>query len=656
MATDASRGPICWLPKSHAAGEGLRVSPHISYRVLAVPASRADSDGRISVDSSNEVAGSATIWLGGGIHLKLLSYGLAGFESYGAEQRVTIHPEITFLAGRNNVGKSAMLRALYAFATQQGQVGIRQAFRATYRWSVPSGEVAARVPQQQARIAELLAQNPECTLRATFPALPFNTSLERLRGTEIGIEELGATARVDDGNQTAGVMWEDRRFLEGSAGVNELVALATQAAATVNYVGPRQVLRGPQQLYAQSQLHADGQNLTPVLYNLYVNHPRTHFLRLLEVIRETFPEIETIAFQVPPDVTQNQGEPVVHYSGRLDQPVALRFCGSGVEQMLALTVGILTAAEPRLFLIDEPQAYLHPHAERNLLALFERYPQHQYIVATHSPLLLNSRPLDQSRLVTIEAGGTRIVEPTGVDHLLGEIGIRAADLWLADRILWVEGPSDASVFETLIKRELPPSERATMSVREMPDSSRFSARSSKQAEATYRFCSSVVSAISPLHINIKFLFDRDEKTPDVMNAIKQNSGNRALFLEVRELENLFLVPDFLETAVRARCEDLELEPPAEGEVEARFRALLADVENRQLYAVPPSSEDERRAQVRGSRLLSELYWEFTTSEYNKSADGKALTELALDHAPQLLDPLRGVLQSLKANHAGPSAS
>jgi hypothetical protein len=205
--------------------------------------------------------------------------------------------------------------------------------------------------------------------------------------------------------------------------------------------------------------------------------------------------------------------------------------------MLALTLGVLTAAEPRIFLIDEPQAYLHPHAERSLLALFERYPQHQYIIATHSPLLLNSRPLDQSRLVTMEGGQTLVVEPTAADELLDEIGIRAADLWLADQILWVEGPSDVGAFEALMERELSPSERATTSVREMPDSSRFSARSSKQAAATYRFCPSVISAVSPLPVAIRFLFDRDEKTPEVISAIRESSGNRALVLPVRELEN-----------------------------------------------------------------------------------------------------------------------
>jgi hypothetical protein len=509
---------------------------------------------------------------------RLLSYAVAGFESYESEQRVTIHPEITFLAGRNNVGKSAMLRALHAFAKQDPDVRARAGFRVTYRWSVPSSELAARLGQHQERVARLLSPHPECTLRATFTSFPFNVSLENHPGTQILIEELGATARSADPAQPAParpavVAWAGEEFLPSNQGVADLIALATDAAAAVNYVGPRQVSRGRQMLYAQAQLEPDGRNLTQVLYHLSVNHPVTRFRRLIEVIKESFPEIETLGVQVPPDGSnQNQGEIVVHYSGRPDEPVPLRFCGSGVEQMLALTLGVLTASGPRIFLIDEPQAYLHPHAERSLLALFERHPQHQYLIATHSPLLLNSRPLDQSRLVTMEGGQTVVVEPTAADELLDEIGIRAADLWLADQILWVEGPSDVGAFEALMERELSPSKRAATSVREMPDSSRFSARSSKQATATYRFCSSVVSAISPLPVAIRFLFDRDEKSPDVISAIKQSSGNRALFLPVRELENLLLDGDFLETAIRARCEDLEIATPNEGELKLDFKS------------------------------------------------------------------------------------
>jgi hypothetical protein len=77
--------------------------------------------------------------------------------------------------------------------------------------------------------------------------------------------------------------------------------------------------------------------------------------------------------------------------------------------------------------------------------------------------------------------------------------------------------------------------------------------------------------------------------------------------------------------------------------------LIADADNIELYTSPPSGEESRLVEVRGSRLLDQLYHEFTNSEYRKTTDGRALTELALDSASQLLEPLRDVLRSLKSD-------
>jgi len=117
-------------------------------------------------------------------------------------------------------------------------------------------------------------------------------------------------------------------------------------------------------------------------------------------------------------------------------------------------------------LIDEPHAFLHPQAEHDLLTLLEEHPEHQYVIATHSNFLLNSRPLSHARLLRIEGGATRVLDATR-DELLSELGITAADLWLAERILWVEGSSEVSVFEQLLE-ELPPGQRAGVRIKRMP--------------------------------------------------------------------------------------------------------------------------------------------------------------------------------------------
>jgi predicted ATPase len=62
-------------------------------------------------------------------------------------------------------------------------------------------------------------------------------------------------------------------------------------------------------------------------------------------------------------------------------------CGTGIGQVLAMLYVVLTAEVPRTIIIDEPQSFLHPGAIRKLLDILKGYPQHQFIVSTHSSVV-----------------------------------------------------------------------------------------------------------------------------------------------------------------------------------------------------------------------------------------------------------------------------
>jgi predicted ATPase len=168
-----------------------------------------------------------------------------------------------------------------------------------------------------------------------------------------------------------------------------------ELATQIVYVAPRQIDRGQRHLYPQTELASDARNLSDVLVDLQLNHPTTLHRELVAFIQAVFPEIDTLTVQTASQAGANAlvGEPYVLYRGSAQRRVPLRACGSGVEQLIALAVAILISPPDRLFLIDEPQAYLHPHAERNLLDLLDAHPEHHYVIATHSHTLLGARPL-----------------------------------------------------------------------------------------------------------------------------------------------------------------------------------------------------------------------------------------------------------------------
>jgi predicted ATP-dependent endonuclease of OLD family len=68
--------------------------------------------------------------------MPLESFSLRGFQSYSNMQTVPLDPNLTLITGRNNVGKSSLLRAMRIFEDQQE--GAYDDFRISYRWTVDS--------------------------------------------------------------------------------------------------------------------------------------------------------------------------------------------------------------------------------------------------------------------------------------------------------------------------------------------------------------------------------------------------------------------------------------------------------------------------------------------------------------------------------------
>lgn len=386
-----------------------------------------------------------------------------------------------------------------------------------------------------------------------------------------------------------------------------------------------------------------------MLLYLILNHPYDIFAEVQSIMRTAFPGVRGIGvptLEQSGGGNQLQGEPQVYFDGR-SEPVPLRLCGTGLEQMLALAVGVLTARAPRLVLIDEPQAYLHPHAERSMLKLLEDHPEHQFVVATHSHTLLRSLRLGRTRLLSLENGRTRVAQVQDDEQALEALGVSAADLWLVDRLLWVEGSTEEAVFEMIAASRMSEAERSTLRIRRMPEASHFAAKSRKQADAAYRFCTQVASAIMPVAVQMLFVFDLDEKPPEFQDRMKDVSADRAAFLPVRELENLFLDVDLLHAGLTSLCGQYELDIPDKATVAETLDELVHSYDSKELYpAGRPSTGEELRV-VRASRVLAEMWWKLIEVEYDKVRDGERLTRASLAVGGSALTPLVEIIERLR---------
>jgi len=156
-----------------------------------------------------------------------------------------------------------------------------------------------------------------------------------------------------------------------------------------------------------------------------------------------FPLLNSVELRGQKGVTQllqllKQRRFTLRYGQGYDVRVALEDMSDGYQAMFAIVVEILTQAavsskvvpEPRqldaVILIDEIEAHLHPTWQRNVIPLLRAtFPRCQFIVSTHSPLVVASA----------EPGEVHVLEVTADGYVTQDVLEERLAMLGADRIL-----------------------------------------------------------------------------------------------------------------------------------------------------------------------------------------------------------------------------
>ncbi|MFG1814461.1 AAA family ATPase [Kribbella sp. NPDC049174] len=127
-----------------------------------------------------------------------------------------------------------------------------------------------------------------------------------------------------------------------------------------------------------------------------------------------------------------------------DRVLPLSHLGAGIEQVVVLAA-ICTEYRETLILLEEPDLYLHPTLQRQLLRHLLDKTSNTYVMATHSAALLDTDYANVFRVDWSADNGTSIDLVSGPQDrasLAIALGFRASDLVQANAVIWVEGPSD----------------------------------------------------------------------------------------------------------------------------------------------------------------------------------------------------------------------
>ena len=107
-----------------------------------------------------------------------------------------------------------------------------------------------------------------------------------------------------------------------------------------------------------------------------------------------------------------------------------------------------------IIIIEEPELYLHPELQKEMSwTLNEISKEHTVFFTTHSPLLLNKLNIENIRNIYFhEVLKTTKIQYADMEIICNDLWYNSLDIINKEKILFVEGTSDITIFEILINK------------------------------------------------------------------------------------------------------------------------------------------------------------------------------------------------------------
>ncbi|MEG9432541.1 ATP-dependent nuclease [Terriglobus sp. ADX1] len=397
---------------------------------------------------------------------------------------------------------------------------------------------------------------------------------------------------------------------------------------------------------ANSVLLPDARNLAEVLNSLQPN--ADYFKEYVDLVRFVLPQVKWISVEPRPSNTlQIKVWTVGKETLRDDLAMPLAECGTGLGQVLAILYVAFTSNTARVLLIDEPQSFLHPGAARNLIEALKKFPHHQYVITSHSASVISAADAGEILILRNSGSDSSIsVTDTNDNELLKkfleEIGTRLGDVFGMEQVIWVEGPTEAAIFPSILKRlkKLRPG-TVVVSIRNTGD------LESKDAERIFGIYNNLTSKASILPQTMTFLLDSELRTPAQQKEIETMSGGRAFFLPRRNIECYLLHAE----AVTAVCNAIE-GFSCDGNMldVTRVEESMITLAKQGKYwpsSKTPNSPNLDSPLIDGARLLSDLFSELseTRVRYRKTVHSVALYDWLSKHKGASVDEIDAFLNA-----------
>lgn len=598
--------------------------------------------------------------------MRLLKARVVGFQSFADSGELEFGPGINLLVGQNNAGKSALLRGLKLELANDRHRTPTGWLDAALPW--PYSDFVFELTGDELRMATLERNTPtiipvsieyrdqptvyaeqflsrsdlrlavrrraEGSFTATYPS--HGEFVYPGYGPQIGVRLYSADGvlRIEQHNNgddsmpdAAAYLWQTRMF----------------------YFSAERLSFGRTQVQYVHRLDATASNLAAVLNTLSGDRGDI-FRRLIDHLRELFPSVGNLSTRPEPGNAQ-MVEVRIWPTPAQERPelsFPLAQSGTGVAQVIAILTAVMTV-ESACIIIDEINSFLHPSAIKGLLRILQtEYSQHQYIISTHAPEVISFSNPDSIHLVkrsgyvsTVEALDAGSVG--SLRFVAAHLGVSMADVFAAERVIWVEGETEELVFPYLYREMVGPVPRGTIFTT-VAATGDFGAKR-RDRSMIYEAYARLSEAVATMPIAVVFGFDTETLTiPDKINMSRE-SGGRLHFLPRRHLECYFLDTSALADRINARDDQAHVDSSI---VEEKL-VELASQPRFGVGAIPADlSSEDWLAKVDAAKLLAALFSEISEAriEYNKTSDGLEIVKLMLARESVNLTPLVEYISSL----------
>jgi predicted ATPase len=615
--------------------------------------------------------------------MRIRSIRVCNYKSFRDTGDLAFGAGINVITGQNNAGKTALLEALRLNFQARPHRSVETVPRPTVA-PQPTSSAVIRFDVEQEELADILgntlttfgafpngaypgepAARAEQTLRFIEEARQLSFECEYISGDSRGQGFIFTrrptydTYEIDDNRQEAPIYTFTRepgrpyrytRTVHGfgvntGRGSDELGLAMAEVLRDRTYLFKAERLNlGHARFGPSRDLLPDAANLAEVLMGLAAAN-RDRFDRYNRLVHRILPQVERVsANALPGDRVEirvwSDGTP----REREDLTVSLAESGTGIGQVLALLYVVVTAEFPRVIVIDEPNTFLHPGAARALVEVLREHPMHQFIISTHSPGVVAAAEPAVIHLIKREAGVSVVEQINTADaaevrQYLREIGVSLAEVFGADKILWVEGDTEEDCFPLIVHRLLG-QPLAGIAILAVDTTGELMGRGAEATYGLYRRLSEGPGLIPPA---IGFIFDREGRTATEVEDLLRRGRGRVAFLERRTYENYLLFDDAI-TEVLNGLPEMAGVPVT---LEAVTKWLDEHGGERQYgCGVDRTAHRDRWvAEVDAPKLLADLFQQVTEARqfYSKRRDSRALTEWLLQHRPEALQPIATLL-------------